>query len=123
MPAALKYLTVEGQKIAYRDEGRGPALVFLHGLGGNSASWEPQFEAFADRYRLVAWDMPGFGSSDLLAASEASTRDYSLLVRKFMAASALSAQLGSARPMARSFWPILHKPTRVSSARWYSPAA
>lgn len=94
MPPALKYLTVEGQQIAYRDEGRGPALVFLHGLGGNSASWEPQFEAFADRYRLVAWDMPGFGSSDLLAASKASTCDYSLLVRKFMASLGIERAVG-----------------------------
>jgi pimeloyl-ACP methyl ester carboxylesterase len=94
MPAALKYLTVEGRQIAYRDQGRGPVLVFLHGLGGNSATWEPQFEAFADRYRLVAWDMPGFGSSDLLAASEASTRDYSSLARKFMAGLGIERAVG-----------------------------
>jgi pimeloyl-ACP methyl ester carboxylesterase len=94
MPAALKYLTVDGQRIAYRDEGRGPALVFLHGLGGNSASWEPQFEAFAGNHRVVAWDMPGFGGSDLLTKQRAATRDYSTLVRKFVAALGIERAVG-----------------------------
>lgn len=49
--------------IAYREAGDGPPLMLLHGLGGSSAVWEPQFEAFADRYRVIAWDMPGYGGT------------------------------------------------------------
>ena len=80
----VKYLEIDGRRIAYREAGNGPAIVFLHGLGGNSASWEPQFGAFSDRHRVVAWDMPGFGNSDLLATQPATTRDYCNLARRFM---------------------------------------
>jgi pimeloyl-ACP methyl ester carboxylesterase len=92
--SALKSITVDGRRLAYREAGRGPAIVFLHGLGGNSASWQPQFDAFADRYHLVAWDMPGFGESDPLAASEASTRDFSLMARKFIASLGIERATG-----------------------------
>ena len=41
----------------------GPTVVMLHGLGGGRMSFEPQMAALSDRYRLVAWDMPGYGQS------------------------------------------------------------
>ncbi len=44
-------------------EGRGPALVFLHGIGGGHEAWRPQIAAFRDAWRTVAWDMPGYGAS------------------------------------------------------------
>jgi pimeloyl-ACP methyl ester carboxylesterase len=82
--APVKYVPIDGRRIAYREAGRGPAIVFLHGLGGNSASWAPQFAAFSNRHRVVAWDMPGFGASDLLGMPSAATRDYSNSARRFM---------------------------------------
>jgi 3-oxoadipate enol-lactonase len=41
-------------------------LVFLHGIGGAARAWRGQLEAFGDRYRAVAWDMPGYGGSSVL---------------------------------------------------------
>lgn len=50
---------------------RGPAddvgsrpIVFLHGLGGTSGSWNPQLDHFSATHRCLAWDMPGYGDSD-----------------------------------------------------------
>jgi 3-oxoadipate enol-lactonase len=40
-----------------------PSLVFLHGIGGAARAWRGQVEAFGDRYRTIAWDMPGYGGS------------------------------------------------------------
>jgi 3-oxoadipate enol-lactonase len=40
-----------------------PPLVFLHGIGGAARAWRGQLEAFGNRYRKIAWDMPGYGSS------------------------------------------------------------
>jgi len=40
-----------------------PPLVFLHGIGGAARAWRGQIEAFSDRYRAIAWDMPGYGGS------------------------------------------------------------
>ena len=45
-----------------------PPLVFLHGIGGAARGWRVQLEAFSDRYRTIAWDMPGYGGSPLLAS-------------------------------------------------------
>jgi 3-oxoadipate enol-lactonase len=38
-------------------------LVFLHGIGGAARAWRGQVEVFGDRYRSIAWDMPGYGAS------------------------------------------------------------
>ena len=45
-----------------------PPLVFLHGIGGAARGWRGQLEAFSDRYRAIAWDMPGYGDSTPLPA-------------------------------------------------------
>lgn len=84
MDTPLKYVPLDDRRIAYREAGSGPAVLFLHGLGGNSASWQPQFDAFSNSHRVVAWDMPGFGGSDLLAVPSPATRDFSGLVLRFM---------------------------------------
>jgi 3-oxoadipate enol-lactonase len=44
-----------------------PPLVFLHGIGGAARAWRGQLDAFGDRYRAIAWDMPGYGGSAPLA--------------------------------------------------------
>ena len=77
--AKVEYASIDGRRVAYREQGAGPAIVFLHGLGGNSASWQLQFEALSSTHRVVAWDMPGFGNSDVLPRQPATTRDFSTL--------------------------------------------
>lgn len=49
--------------IAYRSEGKGVPLLFLHGIGGAGRQFAPQFRHFAPRFRVLAWDMPGYGHS------------------------------------------------------------
>ena len=44
-----------------------PPLVFLHGIGGAARAWRGQLAAFSERYRAIAWDMPGYGGSLPLA--------------------------------------------------------
>lgn len=92
MSGTEKFLTIDGRRLAFREAGAGPPIVFLHGLGGNSASWEPQFAAFSNRYRVVAWDMPGFGQSELMPL--ATTRDYSTLARRVMDALGIERAVG-----------------------------
>jgi 3-oxoadipate enol-lactonase len=50
-----------------------PPLVFLHGIGGAARAWRGQIEAFSDRYRTLAWDMPGYGGSAPLPAISMAT--------------------------------------------------
>ena len=59
----LKFAQVDGHSIAYREGGQGPALVLLHGFLCDSRCWRRQVTALSDRFRVVAWDAPGAGSS------------------------------------------------------------
>ncbi|MBT4044141.1 MAG: alpha/beta fold hydrolase [Rhodospirillaceae bacterium] len=45
------------------DGSAGDVLLFLHGIGGDNRSFNQQLPAFADRWRAVSWDMPGYGQS------------------------------------------------------------
>jgi len=53
---------------SHKERGSGPLLLFLHGLGGNRHSFDRQLDALSDRFRCVAWDVPGYGGSPPMAA-------------------------------------------------------
>ena len=61
----LKYLSYRQGQIAYREKGTGQTLFFLHGMNGNSKSWENLFYSLSSSFRVVAWDAPSFGGSDV----------------------------------------------------------
>ncbi len=52
---------------AWRENGTGEAVVFLHGLGGSRISWDPQLEVVGRARRAAAWDLPGYGDAAPLA--------------------------------------------------------
>ncbi|MCE2512885.1 MAG: alpha/beta fold hydrolase [Acidimicrobiia bacterium] len=49
--------------LAWREQGAGQAVLFLHGLGGSRTSWEPQLAGLSEAFCCIAWDMPGYGAS------------------------------------------------------------
>jgi 3-oxoadipate enol-lactonase len=49
-------------RIAVEDEGEGPAIVCVHGLGGSSNTFTPLMPAMA-RHRVIRIDLPGSGRS------------------------------------------------------------
>jgi pimeloyl-ACP methyl ester carboxylesterase len=54
----------DGRSVFYRDEGKGAALLCVHGYPTASWDWHRLWPLLAGRYRLIAADMPGFGFSD-----------------------------------------------------------
>jgi pimeloyl-ACP methyl ester carboxylesterase len=58
--------TVEGLKIFYREAGRldAPTILLLHGFPSSSHMFRDLIPLLADRYHLVAPDLPGFGFSE-----------------------------------------------------------
>ncbi|TDG05969.1 alpha/beta fold hydrolase [Paraburkholderia guartelaensis] len=58
-----RFLSVDGERIAYIDIGNGPAIVLLHSLGTSSALWDDILPALTAKYRVVAIDARGHGDS------------------------------------------------------------
>jgi pyruvate dehydrogenase E2 component (dihydrolipoamide acetyltransferase) len=54
---------VDGLTVHYVAAGRGPAVLLVHGLGGFAESWRWNMDALAERARVYALDLPGFGQS------------------------------------------------------------
>lgn len=61
-----QYVTLGSQKVFYREAGSktAPAILLLHGFPTSSHMFRNLIPALADRYRVVAPDLPGFGFSD-----------------------------------------------------------
>jgi 3-oxoadipate enol-lactonase len=57
------FAAVEGASLYYEVTGAGPTVVFLHGFSLDLTSWDDPFEAFASRYRVLRYDLRGFGRS------------------------------------------------------------
>ncbi|MGR3320977.1 MAG: alpha/beta fold hydrolase [Pseudooceanicola sp.] len=62
---------VNGQSIAYSTGGDGPPLLLLHGFPQTRALWAGIAPRLAERYRVVAADLRGYGGSTKPAAPDA----------------------------------------------------
>ncbi len=51
-------------RLVYARAGRGPVVVFLHGIGGNRTNWTEQLVGLAPDFACIAWDALGYGDSD-----------------------------------------------------------
>ena len=52
-------------RIFYTDNGKGLPVVLIHGYLETSAIWEEFADGLADRFRVIAVDLPGHGKSDI----------------------------------------------------------
>ena len=59
----LKRVVVDSDAIAYRESGSGATVVLIHGMFGDGLDWEPVFAPLAQKHRVIALDLPGFGES------------------------------------------------------------
>lgn len=66
LPLLAPGRTATSPRIAYAECGHGSSAVFfLHGIGGNKDNWTEQLRFFAAAgYRVLAWDVRGYGDSD-----------------------------------------------------------
>jgi pimeloyl-ACP methyl ester carboxylesterase len=69
--AAQTRASQEGGQVratGYSRSGQGGPLVLLHGLGSSRAAWDAIVPALAERFDVIAIDLPGFGASAPLPA-------------------------------------------------------
>jgi pimeloyl-ACP methyl ester carboxylesterase len=60
----FRMLATRRMAISAMEAGQGPPVLALHGLGGTKGSFLPTLATLADRFRVIAIDLPGFGDSD-----------------------------------------------------------
>lgn len=60
-----RYMTVKGMEIHYKDEGprRAPVLLLFHGSQSSLRTWDRITVLLKKRYRIVRFDIPGYGLS------------------------------------------------------------
>ena len=75
-------IDVVGSRVNYVEMGEGPPLLFVHGLSGAWQNFLENIPYFARTHRVVALDLPGFGSSPM-PPWEISIPAYGRFVRDF----------------------------------------
>mgnify|MGYP002621492795 CR=1 FL=1 len=75
----------------YEEHGEGPPVVLLHGLGESTFTWHEIAPRLAERHRVVALDLKGFGRSDKPADEAYGAEDQAALVAAFLLARDLDA--------------------------------
>jgi pimeloyl-ACP methyl ester carboxylesterase len=59
----VKTETLHGRPVTYAEAGEGPALLLIHGMGGNFENWAKVIEPLARTHTVIAPDLPGHGGS------------------------------------------------------------
>ncbi len=62
-PKKAKFFNYKNHKIAYWEEGEGPALLLIHGFPTSSWDWHKTWSSLTGKFRVIALDMIGFGYS------------------------------------------------------------
>jgi 3-oxoadipate enol-lactonase len=57
------FADVNGTRLLYEIAGAGPPLTLIHGFGLDMRMWDDQSAALAQRYRVLRYDVRGFGRS------------------------------------------------------------
>jgi 3-oxoadipate enol-lactonase len=115
----MAFMVSGGFRLYYEDTGgNGPAVLFLHGAGGNHLSWWQQVPVFAEEYRCITVDQRGFGQSPDVAGGPGptalATDALALLDHLGIGQAALVAQsmggwaaVGAAVQSPRRFWAVV----------------
>lgn len=60
-----KTAKIEEVEIHYLTAGRGPAVILLHGYAETSRMWRPLMPNLAEKFTVIAPDLPGIGDSSI----------------------------------------------------------
>jgi pimeloyl-ACP methyl ester carboxylesterase len=67
-----------------RDGRDGPPIILLHGIGSNAHSFAPLMQAFDNSSPMLAWDAPGYGSSQPLVIAWPDASDYAAALNRLL---------------------------------------
>jgi 3-oxoadipate enol-lactonase len=74
------FAEVNGTRLRYQTSGRGPAVVLIHGGLVDSRLWDEQMKPLSKRFRVVRYDLRGYGRSAAPTAQFWPTEDLRALL-------------------------------------------
>jgi pimeloyl-ACP methyl ester carboxylesterase len=90
VPPQGRFIDVDGERMHVLDKGAGPALVLIHGLGGQMGNFTHSLvDRLAKDFRVVALDRPGSGYSTRSKKGPAGVRAQAAILAKAIRASKL----------------------------------
>jgi pimeloyl-ACP methyl ester carboxylesterase len=125
VPGALfteGYVEADGFRIRYREAGQGEPLVSLHGAGGMKLY--RSHELLAEHYRVIVFEVPGFGQSPVNERSQSMPDLASTMLQAIT-----NLGLERCNLMGNSFggklalWLAVQQPERVQALVLVAPAA
>lgn len=94
LPPRGQFIEVAGARIHYLDKGSGPAIVILHGLGGQMGNFTyALLERLTDEFRVILMDRAGSGYSRRAPGATGRLTEQASIVAEFI------RKLGLERPL------------------------
>jgi pimeloyl-ACP methyl ester carboxylesterase len=63
-PTLTRDVAARGARIRFSEAGGGPPLVLVHDYLASRMTWDAVLPTLAERFRVIALDLPGFGESE-----------------------------------------------------------
>ena len=79
-----KFADLPAGRIAYVEQGRGPAAVFVHGVPLNGFHWRHVMAGLSDMRRCIAPDLMGLGYTEIGASQDVSFTAQAEMLRQFI---------------------------------------
>ncbi|NVK56283.1 MAG: alpha/beta hydrolase [Alteromonadaceae bacterium] len=77
---ASQFVDIEGINVHYRDEGEGPVVLLMHGTLGDLSDWDEWTQVLKKHFRVVRFDLPGFGlTADIANGNYSVSRSHVLI--------------------------------------------
>jgi len=83
-PFESRYADIDGHRVHYVDEGRGPTLLMLHGNPTWSFVYREVISSLREEFRCIALDYPGFGLSDARAGYRYTPEEHASVTARFV---------------------------------------
>ncbi len=122
--ASGKFVDVDGKKVHYVEAGNGPPVILIHGFLYHTVMWKQNIHALAEKFKVYAIDLWGWGYSERLNEKEYSFEGYGKQIVGFMDALDIKKATLAGQSMGGgiSVYVAAHHPERVERLILIDPA-
>ena len=79
-----KFIEIDGQKVHYRETGKGKPLILLHGVSSSLLTWNGWHKELSKDFRVISVDLPAFAITGPFPNDDYSFNHYLEFLEKFM---------------------------------------